>query len=342
MKKIFCISSVDSVGCTFFDWSIHFLSGQEQFYHWRTGWNTLTDNPLTKQNAHLHKKNHPNGFVSSKDCFTQLLNSNDPGLYSAYPVLLHLDKATESINIDIKDIENPASWSALIDYINTDYANIFDYCAEHKIDFIYVDNDTDYPLYFLSARTLEKKMFTDTPVCHTQELDDEIQQVFFKSSVAQWESLGLTNRWDIRERLALDSRPFDRPPKPKLDLSKRHLWINSSDLWFRGTTTIKKILNYLNLEIDHTRWDHWVTVYRKWQEIQVNKLEFDMHFDHIIECIVNNWYYNLGELSLLQESVIQHALIYRHNLNLKTWKLEKFPLNTQDLHKLLESNIHPI
>ena len=31
-------------------------------------------------------------------------------------------------------------------------------------------------------------------------------------------------------------------------------------------------------------------------------------------------------------------IIYKHNLGLKTWQLEKFPANTQDLHTLLESN----
>lgn len=342
MKKIFCISSINSVGCTFFDWSVHFLSGQTQFYHHRDQWGPLTTDPLTKTNAHLHKKNHPNGFNDSTKVLTRLLNSNDPGLYSVYPVLLHYNAAIESIGISINDCEKSSNWTQVVDYVNNDYAKLFDFCADNTVDFIYIDLDPNYPLYFLSRRSFDQKLFSNSDLTSQQDIDNEIQQIFFRASLNQWQDLNLTNTWDIRERMALDNRPFDMPKTPKLDLSKQHLWLSSSDLWFRGLPTIKKILNYLNLELDQSRWDHWVDVYRKWQTIQIDRLKFDIQFDHIIDCIVNNWYYELGELSLLQESVIQHALIYRRNLNLKTWQLEKFPSNTQDLHKLLESNIHPI
>ena len=46
-------------------------------------------------------------------------------------------------------------------------------------------------------------------------------------------------------------------------------------------------------------------------------------------------------MDLWQEAIVQHILIYKYNLNLKNWQLKKFPDNTQDLHKLLETNIHP-
>jgi len=48
------------------------------------------------------------------------------------------------------------------------------------------------------------------------------------------------------------------------------------------------------------------------------------------------------ELNLNQEASIQHVLIYKYDLNLKTWGLEKFPNNTKKLHELLEPNIHKI
>jgi hypothetical protein len=70
-------------------------------------------------------------------------------------------------------------------------------------------------------------------------------------------------------------------------------------------------------------------------------LEFCYNYKHIVDSVVNNWYYQI-DLTFEQEVVIQHCLIYQHNLNLKTWELTKFPSNTQDLHKLLEPNIHPI
>ena len=45
-------------------------------------------------------------------------------------------------------------------------------------------------------------------------------------------------------------------------------------------------------------------------------------------------------LDIVRESTIQHVLIYKHGLTLKSWGLEKFPNNTQDLHLLLEPNIY--
>jgi hypothetical protein len=70
-------------------------------------------------------------------------------------------------------------------------------------------------------------------------------------------------------------------------------------------------------------------------------LQFEYNYKHIVESIVNNWSYPI-DLTFDQEIVIQHCLIYHYGLNLKTWQLEKFPNNTQDLHKLLEPNIHPL
>ena len=44
-------------------------------------------------------------------------------------------------------------------------------------------------------------------------------------------------------------------------------------------------------------------------------------------------------LDIFQEAAIQRELLYKHNLNLKIWQLEKFK-NTKQLHNLLEPNIH--
>ena len=59
-----------------------------------------------------------------------------------------------------------------------------------------------------------------------------------------------------------------------------------------------------------------------------------------IFAIVDNFYYDIGEykLNIAQEAAIQHVMLYKYNLNFKIWQLEKFPNNTQDLHKLLEPN----
>ena len=101
-------------------------------------------------------------------------------------------------------------------------------------------------------------------------------------------------------------------------------------------------MKYLDLDIVPERLSAWIPVYRRWQSIQSRSLKFAINLPYIIDAIVNNWYYELDDLSFEQEVIIQHFLIYKHNLNLKTWKLSKFPDNTQQLHDLLEANIHVV
>ena len=170
------------------------------------------------------------------------------------------------------------------------------------------------------------------------DLKNEHREIFFKESNQTWTELGLTNRWDIRERMSLDSRPFNTD-FPDININCQHLWINSLDLWTRTEYTLTKIMKYLELDIMPNRLEKWLPVCKKWQEKQLKILDFAYNYQHIINSIVNNIYYEI-DLTFEQEVVIQHCLIYQHNLNLKTWQLEKFPNNTQELHKLLEPNCH--
>ena len=67
MKKIVCSISTLSIGCTFVDWSIHFLAGKDQYYSFELQqWIPLVSNPLTDCNAHGHDRNHPGGIENLK------------------------------------------------------------------------------------------------------------------------------------------------------------------------------------------------------------------------------------------------------------------------------------
>jgi hypothetical protein len=171
---------------------------------------------------------------------------------------------------------------------------------------------------------------------------DQLQDFFFSNSIDTWNRLGLTDVWDVRERRALDLRlNHNEDITFVAKLSFPHQWIYCQDLWSRGPDVVQKVMQFLDLAIVPERFDHWLLVYRKWQKIQMDAQEFDYNREHIVESIVNNWYYEI-DLTFDQEVIIQHLLIYKHNLNLKTWQLTKFPNNTQELHKLLEPNSHPI
>jgi len=337
--SVYCIASLQSVGCTFFDWTIHFLSGQEKFYNIRDRqWTPLVSDPVKEFNAHGHLKNHPAGFTNTQKFINQALAEPQDRLYSMYPIPEQVFDAATNLNIPVDQIGIPENWSLIDQYLKNDFDQLFSFCHQNNIKFIYVDDHPSMQLYYLYTRSKGHKMTTGELVS-AREKKEEYQQVFFKNSIKVWNQIGLTDIWDQREQQALDSRPFHRRDAKFSGFSYPHLWINCQDLWHNGEQSALNMLQYLELDLLPEKLDAWRPIYAKWQKQQLQLVEFNFNYQHIVNSIINNWYYEI-DLTFEQEVVIQHCLIYQHNLNLKTWQLTKFPNNTQDLHKLLEPNIH--
>jgi hypothetical protein len=338
MKKLVCCTSNYSVGCTFLDWSIHFLSGQDKFFSVdKNTWIDLINNPLNILNAHGHQKNHPSGFDSTKKFVEILLQQNS--LTSYYPFPLYLDVAAQRLEIDSHS-PTPEEWKPIYDYRNNDFNQLLKFSDQQHAKIIFIWLDEQLPMYRKMIRAKERMLFSpDTPMS-SDDMRNEIDLLFFKDSAKTWSQLGLNNVWDIRERLAL-SQPIEDTHPFKIDFSFEHYWLDSQSWWYNGKQEIKSIMNWVELPIDNDRYNQWVPIYEDWQQIQMNSLRFQYNYKHIVDCVVNNWSYNI-DLTFDQEVVIQHLLIYQHNLNLKTWQLKKFPGNTKDLHLLLEPNIHPL
>lgn len=344
MNNIVCVTSPVSVGCTFLDWSIHFLAGKNKFYSTNTSeWIPLSSDPIIKINAHGHNKNHPAGYDSAWECVNRLATVSDSELLSFYPVPLHAAIAGEELNIF--DNLNAEKQKQIHQYQQDDYAKMINSFIKAGIKVIYVSLNKHNILYTKQCRSLNRLYFLDRLADSLTESTEHLDQLFFADSIDQWEQLGLTNVWDRRERAALCTRPFDPSTlmkNLKIERSAQYCQVDAQSLWYNGKNTIKKIMKFLNIAIDKTAWVQWVNVYHKWQQMQLDILEFGINFEHTMNAIVHNWYYELGNLTFEQEVIIQHCLIYQYGLNLKTWQLEKFPSNTQELHKLLEPNIHPI
>jgi hypothetical protein len=340
MNKKICITSTRSVGCTFIDWSIHFLSGQNDFYNTTTGsWLPLTTDPVTTSNSHGHLKNHPSGQKKCKEFLDTADSLATDRFYSAYPVHLHPDIAAAELGIDINNIDK--EFVTIFDYVANDYNQLLETCYKQNAKVIFVATNTTIPFYFLTIRSLDRWLFKPGHIDSANAAIDEMQHAFFKDSIRTWNDLGLRNVWDVRERRALDLRVSADADKAVTNLAVPHLWIDCVDFWTRGDALMQTIMDYVELKIITNRFESWGAVFKKWQKIQLDALQFDYNCNHIVDAIINNWYYEIN-LTFEQEIVIQHFLIYKHNLNLKTWALEKFPNNTQDLHKLLEPNFHPI
>ena len=119
--------------------------------------------------------------------------------------------------------------------------------------------------------------------------------------------------------------------------------LNTFELYNLLDQTIDQLFDFLEIEIDKTRRTHWTEIYNKWKKLHIRRLKFVWYFDTIVNYIVDGYHMDLlnFDLDLVQEATIQHSLIYKYNLNLKTFQLEKF-INTKQLHNLLEPNIHPL
>jgi len=325
------------IGCTFLDWTIHFLSGQTDFVHFSKGTIPLSLNPLLETSAHGHIKNHPSGLFQTQNVI-EILKIQDR-LTSFYPFPWYLDQIAVHLKMNL-DSMTPAQWSTCQEYQTLDYNQLLQesYTCGAKIIFVSPGDQT--PLYHLNIRTLDRMPLQGRPANSITELKQELDHAFFSDSISAWNKMNLTNIWDQRERLALCTRPL-KSSTTQVDLCFSHYWLDSQTLWYNCDQEIVKIMSWLQLPIRSERYQSWLPIYRVWQKLQIDSLQFQYNCKHIVESIVNNWFYNIN-LTFDQEVVVQHCLIYQHNLNLKTWQLKKFPNNTQDLHKLLEPNLHPI
>lgn len=338
MTQRFCILSEFSIGGTFLDWSIHYLSGQTHYFNTnRNQWIPLSNNPVSATNAHGHDKNHPPGLGATKQCFAQF-DKQQGQLFSVYPFLYPFEVARGEKQVHLTHESIVDGWEAVRQKRQQDYLEIINHCNAHNAKVVYIALDPSVVLYFSSARR--------SPKPGTKGDNHPIDPVFFKNSIDKWENFNLTDRWDIRERRALDLRPYEHIwhnfPLKNTIFKQAHAWVDSRELWHNGQRTLTQLMDYLELKIDKDRWQSWKPIYQSWQEIQLEILDFVYRCDHIVNAIVNNWYYDIGDLTLDQEAIIQHCLIYKHRVNIKTWQLEKFPRNAQHIHALLEPNIHTI
>lgn len=336
MTKRIAIASYYSVGGTFIDWSIHFLNNQDLYFDLdNKKWINLTSNPITSSNAHGHKKNHPFSINKVQSYFANSSQLLDSSIVSFYAGPEQYDTVAKELNISASQFEDPEIFNQIHSTRTQSYKKLVEFLAIHcnKLIVINYSNDLWSSLYLKQGRA-QRKFESDSPYTDAREL-------FFARSSTQWKDLGLTNIWDIREQTALNQRlielPIDNPV-----IKTNHYWLDAREFWINGKQQILSIMKYLELDVDTDRYNTWMSIFDQWQEIQSKSLQFSLTCKHIVNSIVENSYYELPELSFEQEAIIQHFLIYRFNLNLKTWQLTSFPKNTQDLHKLLETNIHPI
>ena len=316
-----------AVGGTFLTWSLHYLSGHTEYFHANNScYNDLPLSPLGTYNAHKFKPNQPTSAESFDKILTKLIDTQTDKFHTIY---FH-------------------NFNYSLNTIDASQINAIKKLAKYVDKIIVVSTSANSKLYNCShiPRDNCRRSWKHQDVRLTQpsEMLNEFIDVFFAESKKTWYSQGLTSPWDQREFIALNFK-FDEVfcIEPNIDSSIDYYSIDTQDLYNTFDTSIYNLFAYLEITIDKSRWKKWVAIYNKWKVVHYQRLQFIWYFDKIINYTIGGRNFDLTKfnLDIVQEAAIQHNLIYKHNINLKTWQLEKFT-NTKQLHQLLEPNIHKI
>lgn len=320
-NKTISVITDAGVGGTFLSWSIMYLSGQNNYFNKKTNkWLQLTENPITKdRNAHNFLPN----FETQLDDLCQLIDTLK-NTNSKYPHVLYYHELHP---------QNPAE--------------AIEFLIQNNNKNIIVSMDKHYGLYMcnMSNRAGAIPSFTEPKYFLTDdnEILNNFMECYFSDSK---EFFDLNNIWDKREFIALNYDLVKCKLQPitaflnDVEKNQNYFRLNCFDLYCAFETTVYTLFKYLDLELDANRYTLWLNTYQKWKKFHYNRLRFIWYLDEIVEDILYNRPRNLidFELDLLQEAMIQQKLL-TYNLNLQNWQLDKFR-NTQQLHKLLEPNIH--
>jgi len=320
---MFFVVTDPGVGGTFLTWTLHYLAGhKEYFLREKNCWTAIPSNPLTKINAHKFIPNQPNRqHECSAEQFQQVVkNLEDTPTNTFHTLYFH-------------QFANKHTTEAALEYINT------------QLNKAIVVDSSDHTLYHCSVRRRAGILIGPgkSIIDHKSIQDYYINQYFADSKIV-WDNLQLTDVWDLREFLALNFKPFlvDHI-RDSVNMHSDCFIIKGADLWTSFEFTVNDLFDWIKHSIDTDRYKNWKQVYFEWKKHHYQKFMFSSYFNTIIDSILNNYSLDLlrFDLDIEQEAAIQHALIYNHNLNLKTWQLEKF-VNTKQLHNLLEPNLHPL
>jgi hypothetical protein len=313
------------VGGTFFSWSIYYLRGSNDYFLVEAGQQvSITDNPLTDKNAHNFIPNLPNrnGGDTARD------------LKKLYEIV----DCLKTINSDSQEV---IYMHNLVDHNETKIG--VDYLC-NEVDKLIVISDKKYPLQRVT--NISRGGVWTRPGHLTNDADEIFNffcQRYFADSYQTWKELNLTNIWDKREFIALNWDPYHINSiviEEYVDPAVDHFYLDIME-FYNFDNYIDSVFDYLELSIVPERYQSWQQTYQTWRKKHQSRLLFLWYFDKIIEYTINGYSLDLTRfnLDLQQEAAIQHCLIYQHNLNLKTWQLEKF-INTKQLHNLLEPNQH--
>lgn len=322
------------LGATFLDWSIRYLRGDTQYLAWPDLQLTLlASNPIQQGNAHQHKKLHPEGATNTLKLIKHL--DQQPRIGFEFRELGY-DKVAHEADIDITCFDHEIIRQIKLAQ-QQDTSLALQHACDHGCKIIRIELHPAVRVWGCFDRGdghewLERR-YPNSGISR-QEL---WWKTFFSDTPASNEI------WDLREHMALNIRPLDLPSLPPINNWQfDHFYMDCMQWWFMGERVVTELMSWLKISPDSERMESWPGIYRQWQQMLAPNINFALEVESIVEAIVQGQYRKLPHLTLFQESIIQHFLIYQHNLNLRNWQLSYFPDNTLELHRLLETNHHSV
>jgi hypothetical protein len=336
-KKFFLVHYDNGLGWHFLDWSIKYLSGKKQdFLFDQQRPTALLQDPIDSTQAHKHRINYVcnreqlidfDGVIQTlhSDCFPMVLQS----YVGQNTVQTGSKQKTDLSNVSSTQRE---ALRGLVDQTQLNLAQLALELGYTVITILWHDAHKLVPGYHVRQPIdYQTGELLDPSVDPHQLWAD----TFFADSRQRFDH----DIWDQRERLALCVRPFFNLRKINFanDLVRSLpdvIALDTRDLWQQGSAIFRSI--------DADRYRPWLSVYERWQQLHDTKFSED--YWQILDHVINNRSWDLSPygMNLIKEALLQHGLLYHYDLNVRTWGLERFPNNTQELHLLLEQNIHTL
>jgi len=167
------------------------------------------------------------------------------------------------------------------------------------------------------------------------------ESIFLKN-LHKWNAKNINDMeiWELREFLSLYLYPqhlaeteLEKMPGFQKEFTK-FKFVSIEELRDNFKDTIISLLDYSDL--NPIRLDEITEIYQKWISYQYHCYK-DSIINDIVDSILNNKDYDWSnnKLTLADESLIQYYL-RQHKIEIKCWKLNTFPTNTDELRKYLD------
>ena len=306
-------TGVHTLGQTFMEWSFHFLTGQETYWHYKNDTSALIGDPTTGINAHGHEKNHPENIESTKRFVIKAKQRPMSDVITVIPTVDTQRKKGDTLRCH----------EEIMQYLKQEGYRIFN-----------ITQTRPYP--FMYERTGRNQ----------QKVGENLGSLYYTCRFLYGETLDVdpedtgTMREMISFKILRNRQVWIESCRAFSDRNKDIMDAQFTDVeWTHDTEkSIRKIIDSTSLSIDKDRLRQWLPMMERWQ-LPFRKMEqrYDQEIPVIVGNIITNKDSDLGpfRLTVMEQALIMAHLMHDHGRRL-TLPSNEFPSNTQDLHGMLK------